>query len=48
MGKLISLLESPVDTKNICQRRLEEADKCIDRTIDILEGNGSQFIYTDR
>lgn len=52
MTKLIHLLENPVDTKNICQRRVEEADKCIDRTIDIFQGNtvvdGIDYQYYDR
>ena len=48
MTKLIDLLQNPVDTKNICQRRVIEADMCIDRTIDILEGKGDSFLYKDR
>lgn len=47
-SKLSELLLNPIDTKNICERRRIEADKCIDRTIDILEGNGNQYAYHNR
>ena len=48
LSRLIDLLVNPIDTKNICQRRVIEADKCIDRSIDILEGKGDSFLYKDR
>lgn len=47
-GKLNELLLNPIDTKNICTRRRIEADKCIDRTIDILQGLGDRYAYTGR
>lgn len=48
LSRLIELLNNPVDTANICQRRVAEADKCIDRTIDILMGKGENYRYFDR
>lgn len=46
--KLRELIKNPVDTNGICAKRVKDADECIDRTIDILEGNGEKYIYNDR
>lgn len=48
MIKLRELIVNPVDTNGICSKRVKDADECIDRTIDILKGDGEKYIYNDR